>query len=98
MISEDIPLKLLGQQYFTEIFEDDGSTNIVDKLKGISLFPCFSQEMDKESFLKPISLSEVEVVLKGFKKEKHPGPDGWLVAFFLAFFDLVGDDLCNVVA
>ena len=49
--------------------------------------------MDKESFLKPISLAEVEVVLKGFKIDKILELDGWLVEFFLAFFDLVGEEL-----
>ena len=46
---------------------------IVDKLKAISLFPSFAQGMYKESFLKPISLFEVEVALKGFKKRQKPG-------------------------
>ena len=49
--------------------------------------------MDKESFLKPISLAEVEVVLKGFKIDKILKPDGWPVEFFLDFFDLVGEEL-----
>ena len=84
---------MLGQQHFTKFFEDDGRSNIVDQLKVINLFPTFSQDLDKESFLKPISLAEVEVVLKGFKKDKSSGLDGWPVEFFLAFFDLVGEEL-----
>ena len=50
-------------------------------------------EEDNDHFLKPISALEVEVVLKGFKKDKSPRPNGWPVEFFLAFFDLVGRDL-----
>ena len=40
---------------------------------------------------------EVEAVLKGFKKDKSSGPDGWPVEFFLAFFELVGEDLVLAV-
>ena len=47
---------------------------------------------DINSFLKPISAQEVEVVLKGFKKDKSPGPGGWPVEFLLTFFYLVGEE------
>ena len=43
------------------------------------------------------TLKEVEDVLKGFKKDKSPGPDGWAVEFYLHFFDLVGKDILNVI-
>ena len=49
--------------------------------------------MDKECFLAAITLSEVDVVLKGFKKDKIPSPNGWHAKFFLDFFDLVGEYL-----
>ena len=49
------------------------------------------------SFTSQISLEEVEQALKSFKKDKSPGPDGWPVEFFLAFFDLLGNELVNLV-
>ena len=52
---------------------------------------------DIDCFLKPISVPEVEAVLRGFKKDRSHGPDGWPVEFFLAFFDLVGEDLVLAV-
>ena len=42
-------------------------------------------------------LSKIESVLKGFKKYKIPGPDGWHIEFYLHLFDLVGHDILNVV-
>ena len=36
-------------------------------------------------------------VLKTFKKDKAPGPDGWPVEFFLTFLDLLGPLLVNLV-
>ena len=46
---------------------------------------------------KPCSREEILEVLKGFTKDKSLGPDGWKVDFFLHFFELVGQDLLDVV-
>jgi len=35
--------------------------------------------------------------LKGFSASKIPGPDGWTVEFFLSFFDLMGNDILEMV-
>ena len=43
------------------------------------------------------TLKEVEDVLKGFKKDKSPWIDGWPVDFCLHFFDLLGQDILNVI-
>jgi hypothetical protein len=45
----------------------------------------------------PCTREEILEVLKGFAKDKSPGPDGWTVEFFLHFFELVGQDLLDVV-
>ena len=95
--SEDLALKQLGKHHFSDLFGDDKSTNIADQLKVISLFPNMTTDEDIDRFLKPITAQEVEAVLKGFKKDKSPGPDGWPVEFFLAIFDLLGEDLVLVV-
>ena len=97
MVSDDAPIKQLGKQHFSDLFEDDRTTNITDQLKVIRLFPTLIEKEDVDWFLEPISIQEVEVVLKGFKKDKSPGPDGWSVEFFLAFFDLIGEELVMVV-
>jgi hypothetical protein len=36
-------------------------------------------------------------VLTSFKKDKIPGPNGWIVELFLGFFGMLGDDLLRVV-
>ena len=41
----------------------------------------------------PVTLKEMELVLKGFVKGKIPSPDGGMVEFFITFFYLVGKDL-----
>jgi hypothetical protein len=40
---------------------------------------------------------EIREVLKLFAKDKSSGPNGWTVEFFSHFFDLVGDELLEVV-
>ena len=42
------------------------------------------------------TLAEIKNVLKGFKKDKIPGHDGWPVEFFLHFFELVGVDILGM--
>ena len=59
----------------------------------MSIFPTFVLDEERGSFFSEITLSEVEDVLKGFKKDKSPGPDGWPSELFLSFFDLVGSNL-----
>ena len=73
----------MGASDFSDLFTDDGSTNIEDQLIIIRLFPNFVLEEDKECFLSYFRLSEIEGVLKGFKKDKIPAPDGWPAEFYL---------------
>ena len=93
LVSDDVSLKKLSKQHFSDLFMDDKSLNIANQLKVIRLFPTFTPEEEVNSILEPVTLQEVEVVLKGFKKDKSPWPDGWPVEFFLAFFDLIGEEL-----
>ena len=89
ILSDDESLKRLGKKHFSDLFMDDKGTNITNQLEVIRIFPKLVLDEDVDCFLYPITLQEVEYI-KGFKKDKIPGPDGWLVEFFLAFFDLIG--------
>ena len=42
-------------------------------------------------------MDEIHIVLHKFAKDKSLGPDGWTIEFFLAFFDILGKDLLEVV-
>jgi hypothetical protein len=46
---------------------------------------------------RPCSKIKIREVLKSFAKDKSLGPNGWTVEFFIHFFDLVGDDLLDLV-
>jgi len=50
-----------------------------------------------ETLERHVTLVKLLEVLKGFTKDKRPEPDGWTVELFLNFFDLVANDLLEVV-
>jgi len=50
-----------------------------------------------DGFFSPISEEELLAVMKGFKKDKSPGPDGWTIEFFLHFYDLFKEDLLRTI-
>ena len=96
-MEEEAHIKLLGEQHFSYLFQDEGNTSIVDQLKVINLSPSYIREDEAGIFLSEITFSEVEGELKGLKKDKSLGLDDWPMEFFLWFFDLVGLDLLRVV-
>lgn len=53
--------------------------------------------VEGDELIKAVSLEELEHTLKWFKKNKTPRPDGWLIEFYLAFFDIIGEDLLKIV-
>lgn len=44
-----------------------------------------------------VILGELKATLKWFKRDKSPSPDGWSVESYLAFFDILGQDLLKVI-
>jgi hypothetical protein len=60
-------------------------------------FPSLVNEEDTLLLERPCTKEELWEVLKLFAKDKSLGPDGWTVEFFIHFFELVGDDLLEVV-
>ena len=97
LIEDDKGLKDLGVKYFSKNFRDDNQTNIVAQLKVIRLFASFILPKETERLSLQITLEEFEHALRSFKRDKSPGPDGCPVEFFLAFFDILGNDLLEEV-
>lgn len=60
-------------------------------------FPRFVNDEDAEELSKEITLEELEATMRGFQRDKSPGPDGWSIEFYLAFFELLGQDLLKVI-
>jgi hypothetical protein len=83
--------------YFGSFFKEQNQSDLRTQLETIRLYPRMVQEDDVLFLEKVVTLEELLKVLKGFAKDKSPGPDGWTVEFFLFFFDLVGPDLLAMV-
>jgi hypothetical protein len=66
-------------------------------IASVRLYPRLVSEEEVHTLEKPITMEEVLEVLKGFTKDKIPGPDRWTVEFFLHYYDLVAKDLLETI-
>ena len=62
-----------------------------------SVFPRMVSQEEALLLQSPCTKEELFEVIKSFKRENSPGPDGWSVELFLHFFDLMAQDLLDVV-
>lgn len=60
-------------------------------------FPKFFTVEEGLEVCRPVSLDEIKEVLHHFGWEKSPCPDAWTVEFYIYFFDLLGDELQDMV-
>jgi len=90
-------LARLGVEHFKRLFTAPNTVNLPDIIRLAGTIPRFVGREDGEELSQPVTTQELECTLKWFKKDKSPGPDGWPVEFYLAFYDLMGDDLLAVV-
>jgi len=63
----------------------------------VGFYPSMVNEEEVIHIEKLVTKEEVLEVLKGFAKDKSLGPDGWIVEFYLHFYDMVAKDLLDVV-
>ena len=90
---DDLSLRKVGMKHFKKMFDDEGLVYIQEKMKWLSPFPSYFTIVEVDLIGRPVTLGEIENVLKNFAKDKAPGPDGCPVKFFLGFFDMVGGDI-----
>eukprot|EP00253_Pinus_taeda_P033136 PITA_33136 len=90
-------LSALGQSHFQNQYADHGEATIAEVIRIAQCFPRFVDEEEAEEAMTPVTKEEVEGVIKSMAKEKSPGPDGWAIELYLHFFDLIGEELIEVV-
>eukprot|EP00253_Pinus_taeda_P004659 PITA_04659 len=90
-------LSQLGTAHFRGLFKNPPGENLVEIIEVASHFPRFVNEEDSEELMNPVTMEELEITLKWFKKDKSPGPDGWTIELYLAFFEQIGQDLLSVI-
>lgn len=93
VIHRDEDLKEADINHFQNQSGDQGRCDISAQLEIIKHFPSIFSREEGEHIGKPVTLEEIESILKLFAKDKSPGLDGWTVEIFSAFFDIMGRDL-----
>eukprot|EP00253_Pinus_taeda_P029489 PITA_29489 len=97
MVDSFNKLAHLGITHFRGLYKSPQESNLPDIINIARHFPRFVEEDDAEELNAPVTSGELEGILKWFKKDKSPGPDGWTIEFYLAFYDILGQDLLKVV-
>jgi hypothetical protein len=69
----------------------------LDHVNLVRLFQRFVTVEDNVLLDRAITKKEIWDTLNLFSKDKSPGPSGSIVEFFTLFFDVVGDDLLDLV-
>eukprot|EP00253_Pinus_taeda_P031163 PITA_31163 len=87
----------LGTAHFRGLFKNPPGANLVEIIEVASHFPRFVNEEDSEDLMNLVTMEELEITLKWFKKDKSLGPDRWTIEFYLAFFEQIGQDLLSVI-
>jgi hypothetical protein len=90
-------LKYEANMYFQNLFSKDTQITPVEQLNIVHMFPLFITEEDSDNLEHPVTKKEIMEILKLFAVDKSSGPDGWTVEFYLKFFEVVSDDLVDLV-
>jgi hypothetical protein len=73
------------------------SISQADQVKMATLFPNMILESKLEALYKLVDKEELKKIISSLKVDKSPGTDGWTMEFFKHFFDLVGDDILEMI-
>ena len=87
----------MGVRHFKILFEAPASTFIAEVIRMDGFFSRFIDQEGNNSLMKQVSDADLLATLKTFQHDKSPGPDGWPVEFYIAFYDFIGGDLLKVV-
>jgi len=82
---------------FRNIFKAQANLSISDQLAVLRNYPRMFSEEEGLRLDDQITLAEILSTLKGFIASKSLGPDGWTIEFFLAFFNLLGNELLEAI-
>lgn len=87
----------MGIRHFFEIYKAPIGITLPSIICTAEAPPRFIKPDEIEDLNFQVSREELEVVLKCFKKDKSPGPDGWPTEFYSSFFELIREDLLQTI-
>eukprot|EP00253_Pinus_taeda_P009121 PITA_09121 len=79
------------------LFRAPPEVNLAEIIKVADHFPIFVDQEVGEGLLLLVTMGEFEDTLKWFKNDKSHRPDGWLIEFYLSFFDILGNELLQII-
>jgi hypothetical protein len=97
MVTSFKDLTELGVKHFQNLFRALVGASLVEIIQIVDMFPRFAEEVDNGNLMEEVSKEELKEVIHSFQHDKSPRPDGWTIEFYLGFFELVGEDLLEVV-
>lgn len=90
-------LSHLGNSHFRKLFKAPPGVSLAEIVRIAGHFPRFVDVDTTEELTSPVTQAKLEGTLKWFKKDKSSGSDGWTIEFYLAFYEIIGQDLLKVV-
>jgi hypothetical protein len=86
-----------AEKHYKGFFNPTNTFSTIDQVEVAGLFNRWINEDEARELYVPVNEKELKLILTHFKKEKSPGPYGWMLEFYLHFFDLLKDDLLALV-
>eukprot|EP00253_Pinus_taeda_P026957 PITA_26957 len=87
----------LATSHFKNTYEAPREATLLEIMRVVENFPRFVDVEDEGELTKEVTMGELEATIWGLQRDKSPGPDGWPIEFYTAFFDLLGQDLLSVI-
>eukprot|EP00253_Pinus_taeda_P030816 PITA_30816 len=97
LISSQRNLARLAINHFKGIYSAPREANILEIMRVAENFPRFVLQEEPVDLTKEVTIDELEATIKWFKKDRSPGPDGWTIEFYIAFLDILGNDLLRII-
>jgi len=69
-------IKVMALNHFKKKYNLQNGISTTDQVKVVSLYHCMVDTTEAENLYKPVEKEEINKVLKKFKVDKSPGPNG----------------------
>ena len=90
-------LAKLGVHHFQSLYKEQVGSTLAEIIQLAQLFPQFVDAEENIELMEEVMMEELKSTLHSFQKDKSPRPDGWTIEFYLGLFDILREDLLNVV-
>jgi hypothetical protein len=90
-------IKSAAYSYYKSFYKAPPAPSLAAQTQTASLFPRMISPEEANLIHAPCTKEELLAIIKSFKREKSPGPDGWSVELFLFHFDLMFQDILDVI-